>query len=137
MNKSCSIVHCSGNDVLICVCSNSHFMHLDCIKNWMKASKWPSCPICKDNSLSKLKQIFVDELYERLEVTGHRSDSDSDDDTDDDDDDDDNNNRSVLSLATNNNVYTDLIGKLCERNPLKDIHLIVNSGEPTDIHFYF
>ncbi len=55
---------CGQDGKLVPICPNGHFMHLECLKGWVKNTAEPSCPECRDPYLTEMKAFFEDNPYE-------------------------------------------------------------------------
>lgn len=56
--KECCVTYCEGTGKLVPVCTCNHYMHLDCLKNMVKNQQVTKCPMCRDDFLEELKQVF-------------------------------------------------------------------------------
>lgn len=60
MAVECAVAMCGNEGKIVPVCSNSHFMHLECLKGVLTHQESPTCPACRDPYLSEMKQLFQD-----------------------------------------------------------------------------
>ncbi len=53
----CALVQ--EKEIFISVCPSSHMMHFECVEKMFRAFDKPSCPICRDNSLTLIKEMVL------------------------------------------------------------------------------
>lgn len=67
-NTSCVITMCDNeNDQLVPVCAR-HFIHMKCLEEYITKTTTPTCPICRDDYLVKLKGMFVGNAHQQSNV---------------------------------------------------------------------
>lgn len=70
-NKECVITYCDNednkNEKLIRICSNDHYMHINCLKQFLKKDNTPKCPICRDDYIDIFKKLILDNPAEESE----------------------------------------------------------------------
>ena len=73
---------------IIYVCPNRHIMHAECVNKLYETADSPTCPICRDDSLSILKDMIIKNPVVKSDDASNIDESDDSDDSDDFVDDD-------------------------------------------------
>jgi hypothetical protein len=78
---------------IITVCPNGHKMHAECVSKTFEYSDDPTCPVCRDDTLSILRQMIIN----NPEGRGTHA---------DDSDDEDSGGEDAIPIQNTNNTYT-------------------------------
>ncbi len=71
MTSECAIPFCDfkdiseGNDAKLIPICKSHLLHVGCLKKLLQKEKLPKCPVCRDDYVSFLKDLIVDNPPEK------------------------------------------------------------------------
>jgi hypothetical protein len=77
----CGKTDCTDTAKFLPICVNGHRMHAECVQKMLEANENPVCPLCRDDTMSLLRDLIVKQPHPALET-------DDDDDWLADDDDD-------------------------------------------------
>lgn len=63
---------------IIYVCPSKHAMHAECVHKMYESNDNPVCPICRDDTMSLLKDMIIKNPHVKDSSSSEDSDSDSD-----------------------------------------------------------
>jgi len=63
MDRTCAVDGCGTKDAetakWIPVCENGHWMHQECVHKWFECKSIPTCPLCCDDTLGRIRDIVL------------------------------------------------------------------------------
>jgi len=63
MERRCAVDACGTRDdetiKWIPVCENGHWMHQECLHKWFECKSMPTCPLCCDDMLGRIRDIVL------------------------------------------------------------------------------
>jgi len=62
-SRTCAVVDCGQKDSdtkkWILVCANAHWMHQECLEKWFESKVVPTCPLCNDDTMGRIRDIVI------------------------------------------------------------------------------